>query len=177
MYSEFTSLHIGKRLICLTTKDNKNFLFMMKDEIDFTKPDDILKYENGKQKVEVFDDCLKCVDDVRKIVFHIFIPKEVRYYINKDKKHQKPFDLNYRQHIRIKFSKMAMQIIYCQDAEYMANSESMQEVMELASFFSTGEADKPLVVISPLTSSDNCVASIYKHGSLAERFVIEQEKK
>lgn len=105
--------------------------------------------------------------------FKVYMHPEIRYVINKSILKSGEFDLNYRKHIRGKFSRKHMDIFFVDkiDEEMSEDVEFQRAVIEVktkAEEFSFGIESKPTVIISPSWDTDEHFMSflIIKEGKI-----------
>jgi hypothetical protein len=83
--------------------------------------------------------------DVHEQLFRFFIPKPVRYLIEKDIRQRDSFTLEYRKHLRSEYDKSKAVIINLNGVD--VESYSVLNILKRAEKYSTGIHHQPLVIL------------------------------
>ena len=180
MFRQFDNIQIEENRIKITEVDSPKEVV-----IEYSKPVDWLCEEHLNWYGTLGETCFlggrwlivrkKDENNVLK-EFKIYMHKEVRYNINKSLRGNGLFDLNYRKHLRSKFSRAHMDVYFMDgiDDELKDDEEfntAVKEIRIMAEEFSSGVEEKPIVVIAPSWDAEKYTLSyiIIKDEKIVKR--------
>lgn len=153
MFRHYENIQITETSISITVLDKTEHIVEYDKKVDWMSEESLTWY--GKKGESCFLGGKWLIVHFKNgSEFKIWMHKEVRYNINKSLRGSGLFDLNYRKHIRSKFSRTHMDVFFVDniDKEYEGDEEfqsAVTDVKNIAEEYSFGIESKPTVVISP----------------------------
>lgn len=165
MFRQFENIQITKDQITFIMMDGSEHTIHPKKEIDWMSEEHQALY--GQEGESIFLGGRWLIVRKDGIEIKVYMHKEVRYIINKSLRTTTMFDLNYRKHIRSKFSRLHMDVFYMDGIDEELSSDDMKDsfdhavenIKKEAEEFSFGIESKPTVVIAPSWDTDNYLLS------------------
>jgi hypothetical protein len=118
--------------------------------------------------------------EVAGMVREIYFPKLVRFAVNKDHKHNIPFDLNYRKHLRETYSREHIQVYKLPGMEeLMKDYPEFERVIaygkSLCKRYSEGQIDQPSITFGMGYEYNEIDFIIIKNGVVVETHTFTPE--
>ena len=165
MFRQFENIQITKDEITFIMVDGNEYTIHPKKEIDWMSEDHQALYGDEGETIFLGGRWLIIRKDG--IEIKVYMHKEIRYTINKSIRTTTMFDLNYRKHIRSKFSRLHMDVYYMDGIDEEMScpescgsfEEAVAKIKNEAEEFSFGIESKPIVIIAPSWDTDNHILS------------------
>ena len=171
MYSKFSELIIGKDSIVIETNDGREYIYDYDIDVDEYRNLRCQLLDDGIVEIKIDNRWIYINDSLNDIKWQIFLPYDVRVFVDKDLRQGNPFKLSYRQHLRQVYSKKEMTVVnmnYIPDTVY----EKVENAQEKTEKYSQGKANKPVLILFHNEVNDNLHYSIMKDSTIVESGVL-----
>lgn len=166
MYKHIKHITISDRVITFET-DNKSGTIISTESLDFDvkKYDEKIEYESSFTKITINRSFLTVTKDGETIL-RFYIPKPVRYYIEKDIRLKGSFDLEYRKHLRTEYdnTKHVLANLNCVDTD----CDAFYKIVKKIERYSKGIHNQPILSVFYDAAEDIIRYVIISNNSVVE---------